>query len=293
VRAGDKVGAALMIVVSQTGRAASLVAKYRPPMPIMALVVPYLKREGLRWHLEGRSTARQLLLTSGIVPVLAAPVPSAGASLVEEAVALAAAHGIVRPHHHVVVVCRGAMDEYMIKIVTVNSTGDGVKLIRPRSIADMLRARGQLPDASEESQMTMADRRGSVILGGNRRDALVLRDDDDDEDDPMRVPMAADKSLPEPSKPSKTSSAPSPFDIARPPAASAPAPHAPAPPPRSGEAQSPANSLPPSPFGSQTMPSSPPHAAAVQPSGGSKTKHGLIHEIVHAFQKHSKDGGKS
>mgnify|MGYP001081094478 CR=1 FL=1 len=54
-----------------------MIAKYRPPMPIMTLVVPYLKNEdGLRWTLEGRSTARQALLTSGLLPVLAAPTPS-------------------------------------------------------------------------------------------------------------------------------------------------------------------------------------------------------------------------
>ncbi len=42
----------------------------------MTLVVPYLKNEGLRWTLEGRSIARQALLTSGLLPVLAAPTPS-------------------------------------------------------------------------------------------------------------------------------------------------------------------------------------------------------------------------
>ena len=46
-------------------------------MPIMALVVPYLKREeGLRWSLEGRSVARQALIVSGLLPVLAAPTPT-------------------------------------------------------------------------------------------------------------------------------------------------------------------------------------------------------------------------
>ena len=53
-----------------------MLAKYRPPMPIMTLVVPYLKNEGLKWSLEGRSVARQALLISGLLPVLAAPTPS-------------------------------------------------------------------------------------------------------------------------------------------------------------------------------------------------------------------------
>lgn len=58
------------------GKTASLVAKYRPRQPIMTLVVPYLKREKLKWVLEGRSTARQALITYGLMPVLAAPAPS-------------------------------------------------------------------------------------------------------------------------------------------------------------------------------------------------------------------------
>ena len=58
------------------GTTAAMVAKYRPATPIMTLVVPYLKRDGLKWKLEGRYTARQALLTSGLLPMLAAPTPS-------------------------------------------------------------------------------------------------------------------------------------------------------------------------------------------------------------------------
>ena len=54
-----------------------------PPLPLACLpqVIPYLKNEGLRWTLEGRSIARQALLTSGLLPVLAAPTPSGEHSL--------------------------------------------------------------------------------------------------------------------------------------------------------------------------------------------------------------------
>jgi hypothetical protein len=58
------------------GTTAAMVAKYRPVMPILTLVVPYLKRDGLKWKLEGRHAARQALLTSGLMPMLAAPTPS-------------------------------------------------------------------------------------------------------------------------------------------------------------------------------------------------------------------------
>ena len=62
--------------MTHAGQTASLLSKYRPPMPIMTLVVPQLKSDGMRWRLEGRCTARQCLLERGLLPVLAAPSPS-------------------------------------------------------------------------------------------------------------------------------------------------------------------------------------------------------------------------
>ena len=116
VKTADKVGAAMILVITYSGRTASLIAKYRPLQPIMTLVVPYLRREGLSWVLEGRATARQALLTYGLMPVLAAPAPSAGEGLIEEAVLMASQNGIVGPKDHVVVVSRNRKDEMMIKV---------------------------------------------------------------------------------------------------------------------------------------------------------------------------------
>ncbi len=45
-------------------------------MPILTLVVPQLKSNGLSWRLTGRSTARHCLVERGLLPVLAAPSPS-------------------------------------------------------------------------------------------------------------------------------------------------------------------------------------------------------------------------
>ncbi|KFM25913.1 Pyruvate kinase, cytosolic isozyme [Auxenochlorella protothecoides] len=177
VRAADKVRAAMIIVVTQTGRAAGLVAKYRPAMPIMTLVVPYLKREGLRWRLEGRSSARQALLTSGLMPVLAAPTPSAGESLLEEAVVLAVRQGMLAPEDHVVTVSRTGVGEYMIKIVSVNEFGSGIKHIRPKSLLTILRGQGQnVPDEEEgeEGEQRESVSRGSSILLGTGNESLVL-----------------------------------------------------------------------------------------------------------------------
>ena len=57
--------AGLIICYAGTGRTASLVAKYRPNVPILTLVVPQLKSKGLVWELEGRSLARQFLIMRG------------------------------------------------------------------------------------------------------------------------------------------------------------------------------------------------------------------------------------
>lgn len=76
VKTAESVNAALIVCLTHTGKTASLVAKYRPSQPILTLVVPYLKRDGLKWVLDGRQTARQSLITYGLVPVLATPSPS-------------------------------------------------------------------------------------------------------------------------------------------------------------------------------------------------------------------------
>ncbi|KAL4425448.1 hypothetical protein ABPG75_009464 [Micractinium tetrahymenae] len=185
VKSADKVGAKLMVVVTHTGTTASMVAKYRPAVPVMTLVVPYLKRDGLRWKLEGRSTARQALLTSGLLPMLAAPSPSvAGESLIEEAVQLALGNGWVAPNDHVVVLSRSAMDEFMVKIVSVDEQGLGIKRIRPKSLLDMLKAAGHcIPEEEEEEAPKAAVRiasgrptlgRGNSVLHGKRNDGLVV-----------------------------------------------------------------------------------------------------------------------
>ena len=60
VRAADKVAARLLVVFTQTGRAARLVAKYRPTVPILCVVVPKLSTNGLQWRFTGLAQARAL-----------------------------------------------------------------------------------------------------------------------------------------------------------------------------------------------------------------------------------------
>ena len=54
-------------MMAQTGRTASLVAKFRPPMPILTVVVPTLRRgpAGSGWKLDGKYLARQCLIIRG------------------------------------------------------------------------------------------------------------------------------------------------------------------------------------------------------------------------------------
>ncbi|KAG2492389.1 hypothetical protein HYH03_009335 [Edaphochlamys debaryana] len=125
VRAADRVGASLIVVYTHTGKTAQLVAKYRPPMPILTLVVPHLVSDQLKWRLEGRSSARQCLISRSLLPVLAAPSPS-GDQLLQEAVVMASRVGLVKPHDHVVCVQR-IHDDFCVKIISVDELGAGIK----------------------------------------------------------------------------------------------------------------------------------------------------------------------
>lgn len=127
VRAADKVGASLIVVYTHTGRTAQLVAKYRPPMPILTLVVPRLVSDSLKWKLEGRHNARQCLLTRGLLPMLATPQPH-GDAVLGEAISMAGRLGIVKPNNHVVAVQR-IHDDFCVKIFSVDARGAGIKRV--------------------------------------------------------------------------------------------------------------------------------------------------------------------
>ncbi|XP_031378085.1 pyruvate kinase 2, cytosolic-like isoform X2 [Punica granatum] len=67
VRSAIKVKAATIVVFTSSGRAA------RPPVPIVAIVIPHLRANSLKWTFTGSSQARQLLGVRGIYPILASP----------------------------------------------------------------------------------------------------------------------------------------------------------------------------------------------------------------------------
>uniref|UniRef100_A0A7S0RHC8 Pyruvate kinase n=1 Tax=Chlamydomonas leiostraca TaxID=1034604 RepID=A0A7S0RHC8_9CHLO len=124
VRAADKVRASLIVVYTHTGQTAELVAKYRPPMPILTLVVPHLVNDGLKWQLEGRSYARQCLVSRGLLPFLATP--NSGEALLEDAVKHALRLGLVKARDQVVVVQR-VHEDFCVKIVAVADNGTGIE----------------------------------------------------------------------------------------------------------------------------------------------------------------------
>lgn len=166
VKTADKVQASLIVVVTSTGKTASLVARYRPAMPIMTLVVPYLKREGMKWQLQGKSAARQSLIVSGLMPVLAAPAQNLGESLIEEAVLMAIQNGIVSGGDHIVVVSRNLNEEYMIKVVSVDEGGSGIAHIRPKSLMDMIKAAEEaMYGGANISGDVTAKGKGAVLVG--------------------------------------------------------------------------------------------------------------------------------
>lgn len=124
VRAAEKANARAIVVFTDTGLTASLVAKYRPNVPIITLVVPRLVNENMKWKLTGKSTARQCLLTRGLLPFLAVPSQS-GDKVLGTAIANAAKAGILHAFDHVVCVEKVSRD-YCIKMVSVDATATGV-----------------------------------------------------------------------------------------------------------------------------------------------------------------------
>uniref|UniRef100_A0A7N0TUK2 Pyruvate kinase n=2 Tax=Kalanchoe fedtschenkoi TaxID=63787 RepID=A0A7N0TUK2_KALFE len=73
VRVAAKVKAAMLIVFTSSGRAARLIAKYRPVLPVFAVVIPRLSANSIKWTFNGTLQARQLLGVRGVYPILASP----------------------------------------------------------------------------------------------------------------------------------------------------------------------------------------------------------------------------
>ncbi|KMZ75164.1 Pyruvate kinase [Zostera marina] len=122
VRAAIKVKASVIIVFTSSGRAARLIAKYRPTMPVLSVVIPRLKTNQLRWSFTGAFEARQSLVVRGLFPMLADPRhPAESTNVTNESVLKVAldhgkASGIIKEHDRVVI-CQKVGDSSVVKII--------------------------------------------------------------------------------------------------------------------------------------------------------------------------------
>ncbi|CAO2145571.1 unnamed protein product [Urochloa humidicola] len=126
VRAAIKVKASVIICFTSSGRAARLIAKYRPSMPVLSVVIPRLKTNQLKWSFTGAFEARQSLIVRGLFPMLADPRhPAESTSATNESVLKVAldhgkASGVIKSHDRVVV-CQKVGDSSVVKIIELGN----------------------------------------------------------------------------------------------------------------------------------------------------------------------------
>ncbi|KAJ8432658.1 hypothetical protein Cgig2_002045 [Carnegiea gigantea] len=99
-----------------------LIAKYRPTMPVLSVVIPRLSTNQLKWSFSGAFEARQSLIVRGLFPMLADPRhPADSTSATNETVLKVAlehgkALGVIKSHDRVVV-CQKVGDASVVKIL--------------------------------------------------------------------------------------------------------------------------------------------------------------------------------
>ncbi|XP_047321460.1 pyruvate kinase, cytosolic isozyme [Impatiens glandulifera] len=71
VRTANKARAKLIVVLTRGGTTAKLVAKYRPAVPILSVVVPVLTTDTFDWTCSDETPAKHSLIYRGLIPILA------------------------------------------------------------------------------------------------------------------------------------------------------------------------------------------------------------------------------
>ncbi|KAF7836916.1 pyruvate kinase, cytosolic isozyme [Senna tora] len=93
VKTANSAKATLILVLTRGGSTAKLVAKYRPGMPILSVVVPEIKTDTFDWSCSDEAPARHSLIFRGLVPILsAASARASHAETTEEAIEYAIQH---------------------------------------------------------------------------------------------------------------------------------------------------------------------------------------------------------
>ncbi|XP_074577141.1 pyruvate kinase, cytosolic isozyme-like [Curcuma longa] len=123
VRTASSAKASLILVLTRGGTTAKLVAKYRPEMPILSVIVPDLRADSSEWFCSDEAPARHSLIYRGIIPVLSSASAKAfDNETTDEAVKIALEHakatGLCRPGESIVALHRDG-GATMMRIMTV------------------------------------------------------------------------------------------------------------------------------------------------------------------------------
>nr|CAB3489665.1 unnamed protein product [Digitaria exilis] len=117
-----KVKAAAIVVFTFSGRAARLVAKYRPTMPILAVIFPREGSDPSKWRSYGTTQARQCFAVRGVYPLMGSTdeAETGGLTKEEYGIKLALNYGqsvgIVKPFDRVIIFEKIG-DSSVVKIV--------------------------------------------------------------------------------------------------------------------------------------------------------------------------------
>eukprot|EP00898_Chlorokybus_atmophyticus_P001293 jgi/Chlat1/2164/Chrsp17S08746 len=123
VRCAEKIKASMIVCFTESGRAARLIAKYRPQIPIIAVVIPVLSTDQLMWHFTGEYQFGSGALESerhDAIPLQT--VNDTGKRSDEYLLSIAIRHGMkmgIVALHDLVVVSQKLGDSAVVKIVQV------------------------------------------------------------------------------------------------------------------------------------------------------------------------------
>ncbi|KAF3783075.1 Pyruvate kinase cytosolic isozyme [Nymphaea thermarum] len=124
VKTANSAKAALILVLTRGGTTARLVAKYRPAMPVLSVVVPEITTDSFNWYCSDESPARHSLIVRGLIPLLSAGSAKASDSestehALEFSIQYAKDKGLCSPGDSIVALHRVGTAS-MIKLMTVN-----------------------------------------------------------------------------------------------------------------------------------------------------------------------------
>ncbi|KAB1994777.1 hypothetical protein ES319_D13G120800v1 [Gossypium barbadense] len=120
LRTAESIKASLILVLTRGGTTAKLVAKYRPSVPILSMIIPEITTDSLEWSCNDEAPSRHCLIFRGLIPVLSSGLAKASyAESTEETTKFALQYGkekgLIKPGDSVV-----SLYPSVIKILTVS-----------------------------------------------------------------------------------------------------------------------------------------------------------------------------